>query len=275
GVSVAVLDTGVSTKFTDFNAIGGKTSRIVAWKDVVSGMASPSDENGHGTHVAGIVLGSGNESNGLFTGVAPAANLVAGEVLDKNGAGTVSNVIAGINWCVQNKSLYNIRVINLSLGHDPGESYQTDPLCAAVRGAVKAGIVVVCAAGNKGKNSAGQVVYGGIQCPGNEPSAITVGAENTNQTADRVDDTVCTYSSRGPTSIDHLAKPDLVAPGNKIVSACANKSLLDTNYPANQVYPAAYGSAGSTNYYLILSGTSMAAPEVAGVAALMLQANPS
>ena len=112
-------------------------------------------------------------------------------------------------------------MINLSLGHDPAESCQTDPLCAAVRGAVKAGIVVVCAAGNKGKNSAGQIIYGGIACPGNEPAALTVGALNTHNTADRADDTVATYSSRGPTAIDQLCKPDLLAPVNKIVSVRA------------------------------------------------------
>jgi serine protease AprX len=272
GVRVAVLDTGVYPS-SDLSSDG--SSRVVAWQDFVKGSSSPYDDNGHGTHVAGIVLGSGKASNGLFSGVAPAAELVAVKVLDQNGAGTVSTVINGLNWCVQNASAYNIRVINLSLGHDPAESYKTDPLCAAVRSAVKAGIVVVCAAGNKGKNSLGQTVYGGIECPGNEPSAITVGAENTNQTSTPADDTVCTYSSRGPTYIDHLAKPDLVAPGNKIVSLRSAGSSLDTTYPANQVAPSAYGSTAGTANYFLLSGTSMAAPQVAGTAALMLEANPN
>ena len=129
---------------------------------------------------------------------------------------------------LQNQATLNIRVINLSLGMTPGESYRTDPLCAAVRKAVKAGIVVVCAAGNQGKNSQGQVVYGGINCPGNEPSAITVGAANTFQNNNRAGDGVDTYSSRGPTYLDHLTKPDLVAPGNKIVSVRAPGSKLDS-----------------------------------------------
>src|SRR5207302_3556692 len=87
----------------------------------------------------------------------------------------------------------------MSLGHNPGESYTTDPLCAAVRSAVQAGLVVVCSAGNKGKDSYGQLTYGAIASPGNEPSAITVGATNTHYSADRTVDTGCSYSSRGPT----------------------------------------------------------------------------
>jgi serine protease AprX len=182
GPRVAVLDTGVHKPNADLDNWGKAGSRVVAWKDIVNGRNTPYDDNGHGTHVAGIAAGSGWQSApsvrsgfGLFNGVAPDAELVAVKVLDANGRGTVSDVIAGLEWCVRKKDTHNIRVINLSLGQQPGESYRTDPLCAAVRRAVQAGIVVVCSAGNKGKNHRGATVYGGISCPGNEPSAITVG----------------------------------------------------------------------------------------------------
>src|SRR5262249_29422693 len=158
---------------------------------------------GHGTHVAGILMGSGNRSAGMICGVAPDADLVAVKVLDQNGCGNVSNVIAGLDWGVQNKTAYNLAGINISLGHHTQQITQTDPLCAAVRRAVSAGLVVLCAAGNDGKDTNGNIKYGGIHCPGNEPAAITVGALNTQATADRSNDTVCTYSSRGPTYIDH------------------------------------------------------------------------
>ena len=262
GISVAVLDTGINAAHVD---LGGSTgSRLVAWQDFVNGTPTPYDDDGHGTHVAGCVLGNGTASSGAETGTAPQANLVAVKVLQAGGAGNDSDVIAGIDWCIQNAATYNIRVINLSLGRKPGESTTTDPLCDACRRAVQAGIVVVASAGNKGQNSSGQTAYGGIGCPGNEPAVITVGATNSHNTATRTDDTVCGFSSRGPTYLDQWAKPDLVAPGNQVVSLRAPGSLIDTNYPQNQV---------GTDYFL-LSGTSFSAPRVAGVAALMLGVNP-
>lgn len=258
GIRVAVLDTGIYAPHPDLG------SRLVAWYDCVNGSATPYDDDGHGTHVAGCVLGSGAASGGAYTGTAPAADLVAVKVLGQGGSGTDSAVIAGLDWCVQNAPQLNIRIVNLSLGRKPTESTTTDPLCAAVRKVVAAGITVICSAGNKGMNGQGATVYGGIGCPGNEPAVITVGASNTQATADRGDDTVCHFSSRGPTAIDQWAKPDLVAPGNQVVSLRAPGSALDTSYPQNQV---------GTSYFT-LSGTSFAAPRVAGVVALMLSLNP-
>jgi len=271
GVRVAVLDTGIRGSTAEWSTSG--TSRVAAWNDLVNFQPAPYDDNGHGTHVAGIVLGAGSASAGQISGTAPAADLVGVKVLAQDGSGLTSTVIAGIDWCIANKVTHNIRVINLSLGQKPVESSTTDPLCAAVRRAVDAGIVVVCSAGNKGKNSSSQTVWGGIGSPGIEPSAITVGALNTQDTATRADDTVCTYSSRGPTYADQWVKPDLLAPGNGIVSVRAPGSRIDNTYPLTRVDwdP----STAETIDYTKLSGTSMAAPQVAGVIALMLEAAPS
>ena len=151
--------------------------------------------------------------------MAPGANLISLRVIGADGTGSTSDVIRAIHWAIRNKARYNIRVINLSLGHAVEESYKDDPLCEAVERAVNAGIVVVAAAGNRGKDDAGHSIYGGIESPGNDPYVITVGALNTHGTVARSDDELTTYSSKGPTAIDGLIKPDIAAPGNKIVSA--------------------------------------------------------
>src|SRR5436853_4456837 len=143
------------------------------------------DVYGHGTHTAGIAAGTGqssendakdNSSLPTYGGIATGANLINVRVLNSQGIGSVSNVIAGINWAIQNKSTYNIRVMNLSLGTAITQSYKTDPLCQAVGKASDAGIVVIVAAGNWGKDSFGNTIYGGILSPANSPKVITVGA---------------------------------------------------------------------------------------------------
>ena len=124
--------------------------------DFVNGRHSAYDDYGHGTHVAGIIAGNGYDTGGLRAGIAPAAQVVSLKVLDDQGQGTVSGVIAALEWAVANRSAYNIRVINLSVGAAVTESFLTDPLTLAARHAVDAGIVVVSAAGNFGKAADGQ-----------------------------------------------------------------------------------------------------------------------
>jgi serine protease AprX len=227
--------------------------------------ASGRDGYGHGTHVAGIVAG---DAGGGFAGMAPGAHLVSLKVLGDAGTGHKSDVIRAIDWAVEHQAAYNIRVINLSLGHPVYESWRDDPLCQAVERATRAGIVVVASAGNFGKTADGTPVVGGIVSPGNAPSALTVGALNTKGTAVRSDDVMATYSSRGPTRFDGLLKPELAAPGNRVASAAGQGSYLARTYPERVV------SGSGANAYIELSGTSMAAGVVSGAVALLLEARP-
>jgi serine protease AprX len=267
GVGVAVIDSGIAPH----SAIG---TRVVARVNLVTSEPGQyGDPFGHGTHVAGMIGGAGAAASKVTTaysgGSAPAVRFIDVRVLGRTGMGYTSDVIAGIDWAVANRVKYGIRVINLSLGHPVAESVKTDPLCIAVERAVKAGIVVVASAGNYGLTSTGQKVLGGITSPGNSPAAITVGALDTRETADRSDDVVAAYSSRGPTAIDLNVKPDVVAPGTRIVSLESAGSYISKTYPTWHV------AGSSTNAYLRLSGTSMATGVVSGGVALLLNAEPN
>ena len=273
GVGVAVIDSGISDHPDLHNAAGG--SRVVYSQSFVAGDSSTSDKYGHGTHVAGLIGGTGAASgaaNGYgakYAGMAPNVNLINLRVLDQNGSGTDSQVIAAIQQAIALKTVYNIRVINMSLGRPVFESFTLDPVCQAVESAWRAGIVVVVAAGNGGRdNSMGTNGYATIGVPASDPAVITVGATRTMYTATRTDDAIASYSSRGPTLVDHLVKPDLVAPGNRLVSLRVYGSTLDAEYPGYKVSP----SSGYSKYFR-LSGTSMATPLVSGTVALMLQQN--
>jgi serine protease AprX len=294
GIGVAVVDSGVVGFHDDLTheqttvtatgqwfgdvALSGATvttttfwgQRVVHFADFVNGATTPYDDFGHGSHVAGTIAGNGYASGGQRKAIAPGANIVALKALDGTGRGKISNIIAAIDYAVAVKSLYNIRVINLSLGAGVYESYHTDPLTLAARRAVEAGIVVVAAAGNLGKAKDGTPQYGAITAPANAPWVLTIGASSTEGTTDRVDDVMALYSSRGPTMIDHAAKPDLVAPGTGTVSVSAPDSLLYSTKP----HLLLSGADPLLLPYMSLTGTSMSAPVVAGTVALMLEANP-
>ena len=279
GIGVAVVDSGITSWHDDLTYAGSSPAvrtvngqRVAGFVDFVQGRSSTYDDHGHGTHVAGIIAGNGYDSRGARAGIAPAAHLVGLKVLDHQGRGRISDVIAALDWIVQNRSAYNIRVANLSVGAAVTESYNTDPLTLAAKQAVEAGVVVVTAAGNLGRNAQGQTQYGGITAPGNAPWVLTVGASSTQGTPTRVDDVIALYSSRGPTNIDYAAKPDLVAPGSGVASLSDPTSTL---YTTKSSYLLKGTVATSYKPYLSLSGTSMASPVVAGTVALMLQANPS
>jgi serine protease AprX len=275
GIGVAVIDSGIRAGHPDLMNLYTGYSRVVYSQSFISGLDA-SDQYGHGTHVAGIIGGNGYVSGGWMQGVASRVNLINLRVLDANGSGSDSAVISAIQRAVQLKSTYNIRIINLSLGRPIFESYTLDPLCQAAEQAWKSGIVVVVAAGNYGRdNSMNTNGYATITAPGNDPYVITVGATSTHGTDTTSDDTLTSYSSKGPTLLDHIVKPDLVAPGNRLVSLIASGSTLDKAMPSNEVDPRLYGSYSYTPYYFRMSGTSMAAPMVSGAVALMLQRIPS
>ena len=264
GIGVAIIDSGTQDT-ADLQNASGKT-RIVFQQSYITGNTSTVDKYGHGIHVTGLIAGDGDKSAGQYEGVAPGVNVLNFRVLDDSGAGKDSYVIAAIQAAISLQKTYNIRVINLSLGRPVYESYTVDPLCQAVEQAWKAGIVVVVAAGNDGRdNSAGTNGYGTIMAPGNDPYVITVGAMKQMGTPSRGDDLIASYSSKGPTAVDHIVKPDIVAPGNQVISLAGKSTTqLIHSFPQNQV----------TTDYFVLSGTSMATGVVSGAVADLLQANP-
>lgn len=265
GVGVAVLDSGIATHTA-------LDSRVVARVNLVSDEPYVTgDPFGHGTHIAGIIGGNRTASvtPAFAGGSAPSVRLVDVRVLGSAGSGRTSDVIAGIDWVIANRRTYNIKVINLSLGHPVTEPSATDPLCQAVARAVAASITVVVSAGNYGLTSTGAPVLGGITSPGNSPAALTVGSLDTKGTIDPSDDEVAPYSSKGPARYEVAVKPDVVAPGTRITSLEAQNSYISTTY--RQWHIAGSGK----NAYLRLSGTSMSTAVVSGGVALLMNAYPS
>ncbi len=237
-VTVAIIDTGVA----DVPALDG----VVIHQENISSAPDEGDQFGHGTFVAGLV----HET-------APGAKIVSIKLSDGTGAVDVTQVLAALSWVVAHKDQYSIDVVNLSFGNDSKQSAYASPLNYAVQKVWDAGIVVVASAGNLGSQN------GTVTKPGDDPLVISVGATDDRGTAHRGDDTIPAFGSRGPTQ-DGLAKPDIVAPGTRVVSLRAPGSTADVNAPHARVGRDRFRG----------SGTSFAAPIVAGVAALMLDADP-
>lgn len=250
GIGVAVIDTGVYPH-PDLKG------RLVAFKDFVKGETEPYDDNGHGSHCAGLVAGDGAKADGRFKGPAFEADIIGVKVLDGNGGGSMANVVRGIQWCIDNKEKYNIRVINLSLGAGANQKAKDDVVALACDRALAAGIVPIVAAGNSGPTRQT------IGTPAISPNVLTVGAYDDKNSATLADDTMAYFSSRGPTTRDQIVKPDIAAPGVQMVSHRSPGSSIDRADVAHL-----------GDYYVLLSGTSMATPVTAGVAAVVLQANP-
>ncbi|HWI53360.1 MAG TPA: S8 family serine peptidase [Symbiobacteriaceae bacterium] len=246
GVTVAVLDSGI-----------GRTGDISGWylKTNPNG-SDPYDYFGHGTHVAGVINGVSARD---YQGAAPGAKILSIKVSDDHGAGTASDLISGLEWVYNNGKSLNVRVVNVSVQAGTPESYMTSPVAAAVEKLWFAGYVVVVASGNQGA-----VPEAAWYPPSNDPYVISVGAVDDNGTISTADDTLAAFSSRGISQDGHY-RPEIVAPGRRIVSVLAPGSSWVTTFPDRIV---------DTNY-IRMSGTSFAAPVVAGAAAILLEDSPN
>ncbi|MCI5597513.1 MAG: S8 family peptidase [Lachnospiraceae bacterium] len=250
GIGVAVLDTGIYPHPDFFTG----ECRIAAFSDFVLGQPFPYDDANHGTHICGIIASGGKDSSGRFLGIAPMSHLVVGKILDHKGNGQIASALASFQWLLKYKSVYNIRIVNISVGmpvEEPQDEFS--PFMQAVNELWDSGLVVIAAAGNNGPKEKT------ITAPGISRKIITVGScevpksprfsPSHSQKSGRNDSNP--YSGRGPT-INCIKKPDLVAPGNDIYS-CYNLRQK----------------------YIYKSGTSMSTPMVSGACALLLSKEPS
>lgn len=260
GIGVAVADTGLCLH-KDF--VEG-SNRILTFYDLLHGRTEPYDDNGHGSHVAGIIGGNGFLSGGKYIGVAPKCNLIGIKVLDQRGDGNISDVLAGLQWIIDNRKKYNIRIVNISVGTTSKENIDENSLLVKGVNAVwDEGIVVVVAAGNNGPGPMS------ISTPGISRKVITVGSSDDRISVELFGNKTKDYSGRGPTS-SCIKKPDIVAPGSNIVSCGTMKNYQRYRYniinnPRNDNY---------NLMYTVKSGTSMATPIVSGAIALLLSKYP-
>lgn len=231
GSCIAFLDSGICAH-PDFDG------RLYGWYDAINGRRIPYDDNGHGTHVAGIAAGSGRMSHGTYCGMAPAAGIVSVKILDGRGEGMIPHIIAGINWVINNYRRYGINVVNISVGTSDSERFdENSSLVRKVNELWDMGITVAASAGNMGPEP-----YS-ISAPGNSRKIITVGYYDKHSS-----------SGVGPTSLC-IKKPDVVTPGH-LITSCGHRYAAGTAYTKK-------------------SGTSMATPIVSGSIALLLSQYPS
>lgn len=245
-ISVAILDTGIFLH-PDFSG------RVIAFRDFVHHKKSPYDDSGHGTHVAGCLAGDGYLSEGRFCGIAPSCRLIIGKILDKNGNGSIDTMIDAIQWLLENKEKYNVKILNISIGFENHVAeYKINKLIDLLELVWSKGIIVIVAAGNKGPKDKS------ISPLGMSKNIFTVGCHDLDYNKEGI--TLCEeYSGRGPSSYS-LKKPDIVAPGTNIFSTC-NRCRRSGKY--------------YTDIYESKSGTSFATPLVAGASALLLEKKPN
>ena len=231
---------------------------LAGFFDTVNGRSNYYDDNGHGTHIAGIIAGNGSASNGMYRGIAPGSRIYMIKILNNKGEGNTTNVLIGINWILQNYKKYNIRIVNISVGSTRNKHFdETSPLVQGVNKLWTAGLVVLTAAGNHGPEP-----YS-IGAPGNSRKIITVGASDVMQSGNGKD-----YSGRGPTS-SCIKKPDIVAPGSNVTSC------MPANKPVFPPFGKYFNRENQVkSLYTARSGTSMSTPVVSGCIALLLQKYP-
>lgn len=231
-VGIAFLDTGIFPHI-DFD------HRILAFWDFIYGREQPYDDNGHGTHVAGIAAGNGMGSRGIYKGVAPGCKIIALKVLDHKGNGSKAHVLEALCWVRENRENYNIRIVNISVGTTQKEKESHEDLIRAVEQLWDEGVIIVTAAGNMGPGA------GTITAPGSSRKVITVGSSDMLLQNQKI-------SGRGPT-YQCVCKPDIVAPGSRIISC---------------------GTDMKNNRYIAKSGTSMSTPMISGAIAVLLEQYP-
>lgn len=272
GISVVVMDTGIC-KHKDFFS---NTTRDIIFKDFLNGRDNYYDDNGHGSHVCGILCGNGYMSNGYYMGVAPECNLIVLKVLNKHGNGNVPDVLDGLKWIMENKEQYNIRIVNISVGTSKVElAYEDSILVEGVNAVWDAGIIVVTAAGNGGPSPQS------IGAPGISRKVITVGACDDENAFTSKGTTMKHYSGRGPT-LSCIKKPDIVAPGSNIVSCNLVPNHHGIQMGLSTIFSPHKRNDSNTpsqqnlfhNMYTAKSGTSMSTPMVSGAIALLLSKYP-
>jgi serine protease AprX len=251
GVTIAVVDSGVA-------AIPDLEGRLIGSVNFNHNAHSANDKYGHGTFVAGLAGGDGTASSGAYMGIAPQANILNVRVSDDQGMSAESDVVNGLQWILDNKAQFNIRVVNLSLNSGMMQSYHTSPLDAAAEILWFNNIVVVVSAGNNGSSD--------LFPPANDPFVITVGATDDHNTVNLNDDRVAPFSAYGVDERGQI-KPDLVAPGKDIIGPLPQNGTLTIGTQ--------HGDKRVNENYFRMSGTSLAAPMVSGAVALLLQGEPN